>query len=152
MSKKVILILRIVLYTAAVAVIYDTFFNSTLGETSQAIELKTFTQQASGQYSEYFIRLNDTGTRWIGFQTAPSLGEELDLGTESPWLSETSFWNSFDERDLTFVGFYLTSDLALDANSFEQIVKRLPDIKQHSDDRLSKITTKKEFTAIFLNK
>lgn len=152
MNKKVLLIFRVLLYSAAAFIVYDTFFASKTESSQSGVQLRLFKKESSQAYQEYFIKYNEADSSWFALQTMPHLGAEIKLTKESPWKENSAIWDIFNERGLVLAGFYLTPDYALDAFSFKQIVKSIDKLKDHSDERLQKIHAKKELTAIFLKR
>jgi hypothetical protein len=151
-NKKLIFGLRVILYSVAAFVVYDSFFATAKNAAPAQVSLQTFTKKSDVIYYEYFFKKNEKDSVWYALQTMPSLGRNITGNKEGPWHRNDAFFKRFEDLGFEFVAFYLTPSLPLDAASFLRIRENLDGLSAHADARLRALNKNREFTAIFIKR
>ncbi|MCB0278985.1 MAG: hypothetical protein KDD94_05760 [Calditrichaeota bacterium] len=146
MNKKLILAIRIILYSAALYVVLDVFvFSSSAPDKTLTVYEKSDTTI----YWEFFVKFKTEDSTWVVIQTAPVIQSPIETGFREAWTSDFENWKVFTDMRLKLKGVYLTENVILDRKSFLILANEIDDVKNNDDPNLNKLHRYHSFTAVF---
>ena len=147
MQKKIILTLRICLYTVAIIMLLDKFV---LSKTNvKHIQLHSFKKNNSSDYIEIFFKYHNE--KWVTLQTMPLSTDRQSLSVKTILDENSDVYNFFENKGYELFGAYI-NDLKLDRNSFFHVSKSIGTMGSDVDIKLKQLTNKSSVTLVFRKK
>ena len=147
MQKKIILTLRICLYTVAIFMLLDKFiFTETQIE---PIQLHSFEKSNSSEYIEFFFKYEND--KWVTLQTMPLSTKRQTFSVKTIWDEKSDVYSFFENKGYELFGAHI-NDLKLDRNSFFHVSKSIGTMGDGVDSKLKQLTKKSSATLVFRKK
>ena len=144
MQKKIILILRICLYTFAIVMLLDKFvFTETQAE---SIQLHSFEKNNSSEYLELFFKYESD--KWVTLQTMPLSTNRQTFSVKTIWDEDSDVYSYFQNKGYELFGAYI-NNLKLDRNSFFHVSKSIGTMGSDVDSKLKQLTKQSSVTLVF---